>query len=447
MANYREIGYGSSGEDVLDLQKKLNTAGNYGLTEDGIYGNKTQEAVRDYQQKNGLKVDGIAGNQTWGSLYGSGGSSSGSSSSTEVPEMTDTTSEAVKQAQALLEQHLANKPGQYTSTWQEQMNETLQKIMNREEFSYDVNKDALFQMYADQYVSQGKQAAMDVMGQAQAMTGGYGNSYAQQVGQQTYQGYLQGLNDKVPELYQLALNRYLAEGDQLSEKAALMAQMENQDYGRYRDEVSDYMAMLDHLYGRYDTERGFDYQLNRDKVADEQWQKEFDEAKRQYDEQMALSKSKSSGYTGYTGSNNGSNTTVNTTGEVSDAIREKAASFKNNEELADYAYGLSDAGVITEDQAYALIAEFTDVNEKYVKDKNGVPKASYSDMVKSTSGWKVENDGGVNWLWGVDNDAILRAPNNELIRLDNLVDILVSEGMSKKDAKDYVKRLQKNLDI
>ena len=62
---------------------------------------------------------------------------------------------------------------------------------------------------------------MDTMGQAQAMTGGYGNSYAQTVGQQTYQGYLQGLNDQVPALYQLALDKYNSEGNQLKDNMGI----------------------------------------------------------------------------------------------------------------------------------------------------------------------------------------------------------------------------------
>ena len=59
---------GSTGQDVRELQTALNGKG-YTLSVDGIYGDKTAAAVRDYQQKNGLSmVDGIAGHETWGSL-------------------------------------------------------------------------------------------------------------------------------------------------------------------------------------------------------------------------------------------------------------------------------------------------------------------------------------------------------------------------------------------
>ena len=147
---------------------------------------------------------------------------------------------------------------------------------------------------------------MDTMGQAAAMTGGYGNSYAQSVGQQTYQGYLQGLNDKVPELYNLALNQYNQEKQDLYDQASLMAGMEDLEYGRYRDTVSDYYTELDRLtedarykaedeYGKWMDKVSLDYQMGRDEVEDAWRQKEFDEAVRQYNESMAASKSSSGG--------------------------------------------------------------------------------------------------------------------------------------------------------
>ena len=240
-------------------------------------------------------------------------------------------SDAVKQAQALLQQQQAAKPGAYQSQWQTSLNETLDKILNREKFNYDLNGDALYQQYKDQYVMQGQKSMMDTMGQAQAMTGGYGNSYAQTAGQQTYQGYLQQLNDKVPELYQLALNKYQMEGDALMNQYGLMADQEEKDYGRYRDKVSEWQSEVDRLQSQYNAERdydyskytndrdfsygqyvddrnyqyqvdrdavadqqwqtSYDYQVERDKIADEQWQKEFDEAVRQYNESLAFQQS------------------------------------------------------------------------------------------------------------------------------------------------------------
>ena len=228
-------------------------------------------------------------------------------------------SDAVTQADALLQQHMANKPGEWQGgTWSDQLQETISKILNREDFSYDLNGDALYQQYKDQYTTQGKLASMDVMGQAAAMTGGYGNSYAQTAGQQAYQGYLQQLNDVVPELYGMALDKYNQEGQALYDQASLMAGMEEQEYGRYQDKVSQYYTDLNYLTenARYMSETEYQQALDafnikygayRDSVADQQWQSQFDEAKRQYDEQMALSNSSGgSGGTGDTGDTGGS---------------------------------------------------------------------------------------------------------------------------------------------
>lgn len=315
MATYKQIGYGSQGSEVTELQKLLNSNGSYNLATDGIFGDKTKAAVMDYQEKNNLDVDGIVGDNTWGALTKSNASSTGSSSSASAATNTPTfeygaykPSDTVAQAEALLQQQLANKPGSYQSSWQGQLSDIIQNIQNRDKFSYNVNEDALYQQLKDQYVLQGQMASMDVMGQAAAMTGGYGNSFAQTAGQQAYQGYLQQLNDRVPELYGMALDQYNQEGQALYDQAALFAQMEDQDYGRYRDQISDYYAEIDRLtedaryqgeqdYGRYLDGYQMGYGEYRDSVADSQWQAEFDEAKRQYDQQYELAAGKQTGGT------------------------------------------------------------------------------------------------------------------------------------------------------
>ena len=226
-------------------------------------------------------------------------------------------SDAVNQAQQLLNQQLTQKPGEYQSQWGSQLNDIVQQILNRDKFSYDLNADALYQQYKDQYVTQGKLAMMDTMGQAQAMTGGYGNSYAQSVGQQAYQAYLQKLNEVVPELYGMALDQYNQEGQNLLNQFAILGEQEDKEYGRYMDNMNAWLSERDYLAGRYDTERDYDYgmwsdgrdfsygqfmddlafqyQQDRDKISDEQWQKEFDEAQRQFNKLHGVSSGGSSG--------------------------------------------------------------------------------------------------------------------------------------------------------
>ena len=225
-------------------------------------------------------------------------------------------SDIVKQAQEALNAQVANKPGEYNSQWQTQLDDTINKILNREKFSYDLNGDALYQQYKDKYIQQGKMAMGDAIGQASAMTGGYGNSYAQSVGQQQYQAQLDNLNDIVPELYAMAYDKYNQEGQDLYNQYAMLGDRENMDYSRYQDELSQWLAERDYLASRYDSERNFDYgkytdgrdfaygqysddksysynayrdaiedalakekfeyQKERDRIADEQWQKQYD---------------------------------------------------------------------------------------------------------------------------------------------------------------------------
>lgn len=127
----------------------------------------------------------------------------------------------------------------------------------------------------------------DAMGQAAALTGGYGNSNAQTVGQQQYQVYLQQLNNKIPELYQLARDSYDRDLSNLYNRYGLLSDAEAKEYSRYRDEVNDYLADRDYLtnrfynerdfdYGQWSDNRNFSYQQHRDNIADEQWKKAFD---------------------------------------------------------------------------------------------------------------------------------------------------------------------------
>ena len=292
---------GSKGDETKEWQTFLNSQG-YNLAVDGDFGDLTTNATIDWQTKNGLTADGIVGENTWSKAgYTLSPSSQDWSygdfnyddftyedyeegedftyEDYEAPDAFEyeefdkgedftydefsyddyTESDAVKGAGDALNAHNANKPGEYQSQWQTQLDGLMNQIMNREKFSYDLNGDALYQQYKDKYIQQGKLAMADTMGQAAAMTGGYGSSYAQNVGQQAYQGQLDNLNDVVPELYAMALDKYNREGQDLYNQYGMVMDRENQDYGRYRDTVSDFYTDRDYLAGRYDSERNYDY--------------------------------------------------------------------------------------------------------------------------------------------------------------------------------------------
>ncbi len=197
-------------------------------------------------------------------------------------------SDAVKSWRKKMESHESQKPAAYTSQRQGQIDAAADSILNREAFKYDVNNDALYNMYKDRYVNLGQSAMMDTMGQAAKLTGGYGNSNAQIVGQQAYQTYLQGLTDKIPELAQLAEARYNREGQDMYNRYNLLNQQEQQDYSRWNDDYSRWAADRDYNANMYNTERGYDYGVYRDTTGDKQWQAQFDEDVRRFNFQNGI---------------------------------------------------------------------------------------------------------------------------------------------------------------
>lgn len=128
----------------------------------------------------------------------------------------------------------------YSSGAGQQQSALFQQIAERGPFQYDPGKDPLYQVARDRYVQQGRMAMKDSMGQAAALTGGYGSSYGQAVGQQTYDKNLQGLADMIPELYQAAYSRYQDEGNRLQRQYQMLGEQEARDYSRYRDQMGDW---------------------------------------------------------------------------------------------------------------------------------------------------------------------------------------------------------------
>lgn len=78
--------YGSRGDEVKQIQEKLKRWGYYNGSVDGIYGTQTLNAVKSFQKKNGLTVDGIAGPKTLAAMgiTSSGNSTSSTSNSSNV---------------------------------------------------------------------------------------------------------------------------------------------------------------------------------------------------------------------------------------------------------------------------------------------------------------------------------------------------------------------------
>lgn len=162
----------------------------------------------------------------------------------------------------------------------------MDKILNRERFSYDLNGDALYRQYKDRAVKNGRLAMMDTMGQAAAMTGGYGSSYAQSAGQQAYQKQMDGLTDQASRLYDKAREDYDRQGQADRDRYDVLRQRENSSYNQYKQQRSDWEAENTRLWNRYDSLRQQEYSAQRDSIKDQQWLAEFEEARQEFYDQL-----------------------------------------------------------------------------------------------------------------------------------------------------------------
>lgn len=226
---YRITGVNADGSYQSQLVNKNQTTRNYGGSYQTRNSPYTMSGVSDYTRS---KLNGLEGGYT--------------------------PSGSVQAAQAYLEQVKASKPGAYQSRWDDELTSLYDQIRNRKKFSYDMGTDPLYQQYREQYQRLGRLAMQDTMGQAAALTGGYGSTYGEQVGQQAYNAYLQNLNDIVPQLQQQAYQRYQDEGTDLYTQYSLVKGREDTDYGRYRDTVSDYYSDLSDARSAYNSERSLD---------------------------------------------------------------------------------------------------------------------------------------------------------------------------------------------
>lgn len=171
-----------------------------------------------------------------------------------------------------------SRPDDYKSQYSDKISSVLDEILNGEDFSYtgkDMMNDDLYKMYSDQYKRNADLAMRDTMGNAAALSGGYGSSYAAAVGQQAYDSTMANMNDIALDLYNLAYQRYTDNRADRYNQMGVLQNLENMDYGKYRDLVSDWQLDRNYYAGRYDTEFNRDYGMYRDQVADAENNRNF----------------------------------------------------------------------------------------------------------------------------------------------------------------------------
>ena len=430
MATYSTIKRGSRGDDVERLQTMLNNAG-YSLDVDGIFGDNTYNAVRQYQRAQGLDVDGIVGTNTWGALTGGGSGGSGNTSGVvdvtqppttsttpggnaviggynfTTPRPTYTPSQAVTDAENALKEWEANRPGDYVSQYQDQLDALYNQIVGRGEFSYDPSADPLYEMYKDRYTVGGQQAMQDTMAGAAALSGGYANSYAQTVGQQQYNAYMAELAAILPELEARAYDRWRDEGADLYNQFQLTQGLDATDYDRYRDTVGDYYNDLGYAYGKWqdlygndynaylnalsawESDRNFAYQQAMDALAQQNYEREWAYMQQQNAKKSSGSSSGRSGKKADTAG--GANVPL---GAVLGAV--VGLMGQNQEDVLDeIAYELKDeyglsAGQITGETIEAKHPWLTNAQKQYVLDVvDELSQEEFEELAKTYKGNKI----------------------------------------------------------
>ena len=158
-------------------------------------------------------------------------------------------SEAYNQAMAYT-QSLLDQLNSGRTAYSDKVDALMAKIEGREKFSYDFNTDPLFQNALASAMASGQTAMQDTIGQASALTGGYGSSYATSAANQTYNEFVKGAYDKLPDYYNIALNAYNMEGQEMYNQLGMYREADNTAYSRLANAYSANLANADSMYNR-----------------------------------------------------------------------------------------------------------------------------------------------------------------------------------------------------
>lgn len=174
------------------------------------------------------------------------------------------------------------KKPQYTSSNANRIDDVLNQIINKPDFSYDINTDPMYAQAKQQYVNLGKESVQNALGAASQLTGGYGNSYSAQAASQANQQHLTHMNEIIPSLMDAATKRFEMEKNNLYNQFQALQSEDNRQYGMYRDEAGDYYRDWNNLQSGYsnalnqeDKDREFVYQKQRDAISDAQFNEDM----------------------------------------------------------------------------------------------------------------------------------------------------------------------------
>ncbi len=383
--------------------------------------------------------------------------------STEVSAPTFQVSDAYLQAMEYTNSLLSQMNSGRTS-YTDQIEELLKEYKNRDVFSYDAATDPMFQQMLAGYMNSGKIAMQDTIGQAAALTGGYGNTYGTAAGNAVYNQYLSEAYGNLPEYYNLALEAYNMQGDQMLNELAMLQDSDNREYDRMMNAYTANLGAANALYNQeYDQylkqlsqsnyEKEFAYQKSQDALAQQNYENEF--AYQQYLDELSQS---------------------NYEKEFAYQQSQDALNQNNYENEVAYQKYLDELNYNAQDASESSVAlSNTDIERiKEVYAKNGGGDAgkeavnSYLDVIGKNDGgeeyyngidailesvsvpieyqnWTIKNDtknGGFLWFGKGEDHNDTYTNGSTTLTYDELKDIIEASDMSYEEKEELLNNLK-----
>ena len=333
----------------------------------------------------------------------------------------------------------------YSSRYDETIQNMIKDMLERPEFSYDPESDVVWKSYQKAYGREGDRATQNALGAAAAASGGMPSSYATTAAAQAGNYYAAQAADKIPELYDAAYNRYLNEFNMDLSKLGVVQGQEGTDYNRYLDQLNQWNTDRNFAYNQFagdrsqwNADREFAYNQLIDEINSQTQQRQealdFANMAAQYGDYnylkdlgidtsaLAALNAAGGGYGGGRGSggNSADGTPASAYSSVYNMARAMKTSRASDEQIYHFLMQQYEAGNI----------DYAEIN--YIVSALNQPsaKTTGSDRVNTGAGFAGNTSGGNNINGATGNNAYKE--------IRNVVTKLHGEGISEQQIMAYL---------
>lgn len=346
------------------------------------------------------------------------------------------------------------RANQYASA----MADAVNRLNSIQRFTYDQKNDPLYQQYAEMYQKNAKLAMQDTVGQATALTGGYGSSYAETAGQSMYNQQMNQLNDKALDLYNASLNAYNSYVDLAGKQASAATSAFGADQSAINTEVdaAQWNADFDEKQAEYAADLAYKYAQQQENIR--QFNANLAENQRQFNANYSLDQQKFN-YQKYTNDRDYNRSVFESDrsydyqkerDNISDAQyaeKVKQAQLDAQNDLA-YKYavaGLNPDGTLSAAEKERLSYQYGSNNYKSGSSSNSsskksVSKVTYTDLgyAKSTHRGDTRIDTLESYLNHINN------ANSDSTRANLIADLYYDGKISENEFNDMIRAYQLN---